>query len=347
MPRMSHTLKHLLSKYTNDTLQRLIRVAKQKFKASKKPELVGFLYTYLTNETNLKRIWDSMDACSRKAVSHAFHNDGIFNLNAFYGHYQKLPQRPGTSRFFQELIPLDLLILHRRIPLEIMPLIATWVDPKESFVLNGSQEMPEASGKVKPDAPIYVVDTEWAGYHDLLSLLDLARLKRIKIAPKSKRLTLKSARFLAYELCNEDFLPVSGSFEVAKTIRVFGLHKFAEHSGMLKRGALTKKGAAYLEQRSPDLLLDAFEHWTEKGKFDERSRVTGLKGRNGRKTKYSTPEPRREAVIEALSWCPVNEWIDFEAFKRAVFAWGFKVKVGPDRKYAAICSRTLRRCFPR
>jgi hypothetical protein len=74
-------------------------------------------------------------------------------------------------------------------------------------------------------------------------------------------------------------------------------------------------------------LLQAFETWTQQGRFDELSRISGLKGQKARGTRLTKPASRREAVIEALSWCPVGEWIDIADFYRAIKVWHFDFDV--------------------
>ena len=74
-------------------------------------------------------------------------------------------------------------------------------------------------------------------------------------------------------------------------------------------------------------MLEAFETWTRQGGFDELSRISAIKGQKSRSSLLSPPAPRREAIIEALSWCPVGVWIDLEDLYRAVKIWHFDFEV--------------------
>ena len=42
-----------------------------------------------------------------------------------------------------------------------------------------------------------------------------------------------------------------------------------------------------------------------------------------RRTRLTSAASRREKIIEALSWCPVDRWIDTNDFYRAIIIWDF------------------------
>jgi hypothetical protein len=76
-------------------------------------------------------------------------------------------------------------------------------------------------------------------------------------------------------------------------------------------------------------MLTAFEKWRDTGKFDELTRLNRLNGLNSRGTHLTPAASRREKVIEALSWCPVNKWINIQDFYRALIIWDFDFEVEP------------------
>ena len=320
----TYTLKEALTSRTKNELTQLLRLTGVSTSASRKADLVKALMMYLQDEHSLGTSWESLDELGRRVVSHAFHNGGMFDYRAFYAQYQESPEWSwGSYRYGRDESPLELFLHKDRIPEDLLPVLSGLVYPKETFRIEGSEELPEVLPALIYDCPSFTADTERIGQHDLVSLLYLASQKELTVVPSSGRLNARSAKKFAELLSHEDFLPWRTPFSFNDTIRPFGLHKFAEQGGFLRRGKLTKKGKAYLETRDPELLLEAFEQWTEEGKFDEFERVTGIKGRRSKSTKFSPPAPRREAIIEALSWCPVGVWIDIEDFFRGVLAWGF------------------------
>ncbi len=112
------------------------------------------------------------------------------------------------------------------------------------------------------------------------------------------------------------------------TIRPTGLDVFTQESGLATRtGKLTKAGRTYLQTQDPEILLSAFEKWTTGGKFDELHRITHLSGLKSKGSRLTPPASRREKVIEALSWCPTDQWIAVSDFYRAILIWDFDFDV--------------------
>jgi hypothetical protein len=136
-------------------------------------------------------------------------------------------------------------------------------------------------------------------------------------------------------LLQEDFwpLPPDGKIRVNQTIRPFGLDVFAHGSGLVRDGLnrnslrLTAAGQKFYQTQDTEILLEAFETWTRAGWFDELSRVPAIKGQKSRSTLLTPAASRREAIVEALSWCPVGVWIDLEDFYRGIKIWHFDFAV--------------------
>ena len=167
--------------------------------------------------------------------------------------------------------------------------------------------------------------------HDLRAYLRL--VDRGEIRPSSSaKLTAVGAKKILDNLMLPDFLPLPESYRSHQTIRPFGLDTFAREAGLVRYHYssglnLTDQGRAFYQSGNLEILLDAFETWTEQGEFDELSRISALKGQKSRNTYLTDPASRREAVVEALSWCPVGVWIDIEEFYRALKIWHFDFEV--------------------
>jgi len=96
---------------------------------------------------------------------------------------------------------------------------------------------------------------------------------------------------------------------------------------MTRTGKLTKAGRDYWRNQNPEIMLTAFEKWSDSGKYDEMHRIKHLGGLKSRRTRLTPAESRREKVIEASSWCPVDVWIDIQDFYRAIIIWDFDFEV--------------------
>lgn len=325
-------LSEILYQKTNDELYNLARLIDYSG-PKRKDDLVGHIYQTLTRPESLRRLWGRLDPLSQKAVASAYHHNGEFRPTAFVAQYGSLPARPQSRwmAWYVEPILFDLFIYNGYLPEELIPLLAELAPPPERFQVQGLKNRP---APVYSDGhPISLIDaeTEQAGLHDLTAYLRLVEQGQIKVSATTSRATKGSIQKIMDNLLEGGFFAFDEQFRAVDTIRPFGLDVFAQESGLVRarngKTELTAAGRAFYQTQDPEILLEAFETWTEKGRFDELSRITALKGLNARGTMLTPPAKRREAVIEALSWCPAGVWIDIEDFYRAVKIWDFDFQV--------------------
>ncbi len=345
-------LAEILYNYTADNLKKLARLCNSA-PYTRKDELVRSIHRTMLKPDSLRQVWAKLDDLSKKAVAVAYHNDGEFNQAAFVAQYGSAPARPKDRLgWYPEPISLDLFIHNNSLPTDLMPLLADLVPPPDHFQLTGLTETPKTAKTGKTPVDFIVVETESAGLHDLLAYLRLVERGQLKISATSSRATGGSLKKVYNDLLNGDFFPPEDNFRAANTIRPFGLDVFAQESGLTAKARgrdeleLTAKGREFYQTQNLELLLTAFETWTQQGQFDEVTRISGLKGLGSRGTHLTPPAPRREAVIEALSWCPVNKWLNVNDFYRALKIWRFdfdietsqysNLYVGPYRDYGGL-----------
>jgi hypothetical protein len=295
-----------------------------------------------------------MDELARKAVAAAYHNEGEFSADAFVAQYGKLPSRPKQSPWSYTPAPIlmDLFIPREQIPPELMPLLKDLVPPPERFQIHGEETLkPRIElGDAEP-VELWVAETEQAGWHDLLLLLQLVEQRALKFGVTGEKLTPASVPVLLEQLLQGDFLsPVDlgvawdgaragasqggkagDKWKVEDTIRPFGLLTFARGAGLITApygsGSVTGLGRALLNSQDPALLLEAFEKWAKESTFDEITRIQAIKGFKSRGLRLTSPAMRRERIVEALSWCPVGVWIDIVDFYRGLKVWRFDFEV--------------------
>lgn len=327
-------LAEILYQKTNDVLKQLAQLVGGCQGATRKDDLVRCLHRAVMTPVSLKQLWQQLDALSQKAVAAAYHNGGEFDSSAFVAQYGALPMRPQNRYFWQQQpILLDLFIYDAGLPGDLMPLLANLVPPPERFQLRGLAEAPSMTQM--PDeqmVELVSVKTEQAGLHDLTAYLRLVAQGDVSVSSTSGNIQLTGVKKILDSLLDGDFLPLPQKYRANQTIRPFGLDIFARESGLVaynKRAGLhlSEAGQRFYQTQGPEILLEAFESWTESGQFDELSRISALKGLGSKQTRLSKPASRREAVIEALSWCPVNEWIDIQEFYRALKIWHFDFEV--------------------
>lgn len=307
---------------------------------TRKADRIDFLVRTLGSRQEIARLWQTLDDLSRKAVGTAYHNDGHFNADAFVAQYGSLPERPKHKwgSWYRELIPMDLFIHGEIIPPEIMPHLADLVSLPERFQLTGSQEIPAQKVVHKRPVPQKVVLRQEAGRHDLLLFLSLLSQGVLKLSKSNGRLTPKTAQILWDQLQDGDFTNdrvgegiTLGIHKVDESICLFGLNLFALQGGLITQdGKLTESGQVYLATENPALLLDALDAWTQADDLDELTRIRALKGLRAKGIELTSPGMRRAQVVEALSWCPVGEWISISDFYRAMKIWHFDFEVEED-----------------
>lgn len=347
-------LQDVLIRYSVDNLKNLNRLCDSASNGGKK-QLVQQICAALTEQDSLRRLWNKLDDLSKKAVTAAYYNGGIFNPEQFQAQYQALPTRQsrrGSWTHQYEPLRLDLFLYTTSIaspfyyasyndhfqwiiPHDLQPLLTTIIPAQERFQIEGVPEAPkQVPGKQGKLFDLQGSETEQIGQHDLLAYLRLVDQKKIKPSSTNK-LTLSGVKLILANLLNDDFLPLSEKIRAVDAIRPSGLDAFARSSGLVEGRYdaldLTAKGREFYRTQEPELLLEAFEYWTEKGQFDELSRLVGIKGQTSRKTRLTRPAVRREQIIEALSWCPVGVWIDIEQFYRAIKVWRFDFEVETTR----------------
>ncbi|MCA9996022.1 MAG: hypothetical protein KDE56_09770 [Anaerolineales bacterium] len=321
----------LLDQWNSDTLKKYVELLGGGSTLTRKADRLEYVYTKLFQPGSLPQVWRRLDPIAQRAVSVAYHNDGLFEASAFVAQYGQLPPRPkkeGWSSYRGEPILFDLFVIDRQIPEDLRPLLTNLVLPAERFQLTGIEQLPATVSRWNSDWEITRADTELIGRTDLLTYLQMVDQGELKWSATKNDLTAASIRKVLNNLLSGDFHPEQDKVTGRTVIRPFGLDVFTQDSGLVTRtGKLTGAGRQYLQTQDADLFLEAFEKWSTQGKFDELTRVTVLNGLNAKGTRLTPPASRREKVIEALSWCPTHTWISISDFYRAVLIWQFDFEV--------------------
>jgi len=313
-----------MENYKSDDLKEWVDLCGGSSQITRKSDRANFLVKTLTSATEVRRLWDKMDDLSRKVVAAAYHNDGQFNRDAFVAQYGSLPLRPRHSRWSgrSQKILMDIFIQGDAILPAIMPHLASFVPPPERFQLEGIEAEALTIQIDGAQTACTIAQREEAGRRDLLTFLSIMNQRSIKLNNTSLRLTPKSVELLRQQLVVGDF--VADAATADETILCFGLTVFAHGAGLIDAsGKLTETGARYLTTEDPALLLDAFEHWSEHGGFDEVTRIRALKGLRARNVRLTLPAERNQRIVEALSWCPAGVWLSVADFYRAIKIWHF------------------------
>ena len=324
---------YYMETYNSDVLKEWVDLCGSPKGLTRKADRAEFLVRTMTSAQEVRRLWGEMDDLSRKAVAAAYHNEGSFHADAFIAQYGSLPARARRNAWswYGNPILMDLFMPDNTIRPEIMPLLAPLVPEPERFRLEGVAAQTVAVTIGDEQIPCTIAQREDPGRRDLLALLSLANQGVLRFNSTGSRLTPKSAELLQGQLAEGDFAVVATADGEAESIICFGLPMFALQAGLVtSQGKLTPAGTRYLATEDPDLLLEAFEHWSETGDFDAVTRLQALRGLRARGVRLTRPAERNQRIVEALSWCPAGVWIALQDFYRAVKIWHFDFEIEQD-----------------
>ena len=332
-------LRAALNSFIVEDLRQLVRLCGGPGPdGARKEQLVEYIVGRITHPVVLAEIWRRLDPLSQKAVATAYHAGGEFAPEAFVAQYGELPgQMIGLSLpsvvyvFNRGLSPVELFIYGGEIPEEIMELLGPLVQPPEKFQLEGLERTPHAIDIDGERVTLLRADTEQTGLHDLLVYLRMMRQGEVRTSTNSRRLTPASVRKLLNNLLDGDFFSHAEGARPADAIRPSGLAVFARESGLV--GAFDTPHPNPVARCSKTMTRHAtprLRNLDARGSFDELSRVSAVKGQKSKHARLTPPAERREAIVEALSWCPTGVWISVEDFHRALKVWRFDFEVDPS-----------------
>lgn len=335
-----------LEHWTSDVIKEYVSLLGGATTITRKAERIAYICDQMLTPNQAKKHWDSLSKVGRQAVSAAYHNNGIFNSQAFIAQYGTLPERPEKeqrsyfSYSFHNPIVYDLFVLKGSIAPDLAPLLADLVMPEDRFQITAFDVTPltvrfaNNENDEGDELPLKIIETETSGRIDLLTYLRMVDQGQVSFGRTNSRLTSGSVKKVFNQLIDGDFVDSPEKMTAKLVVRPVCLDVFVADSGMMtNRGNLSKTGLAFLETQDNGVFEEAFETWVETGRFEELSRVPGIKGLRSKKTKLTKPGSRREKIIEALSWCPAGKWIELEEFFRAMLIWNFDIDIEETSYY--------------
>src|SRR5262249_22808303 len=150
-----------------------------------------------------------------------------------------------------------------------------------------------------------------------------------------------AVRLLRERYLLPDVYPDGKGARADDAIRPFACTMIVQAAGLARaegtRLKVTKAGQAALEGRGVTarsafshaaLRKTCWESWVAGNKFDEISRIRGLRGQKAKGQRFTPPAERRAALAAALGECPAGQWVSTGDFLRLVrLSHDFKVDV--------------------
>lgn len=362
-----NTFDELLNSLTVDRLKKRLSLLDTRERPKRKAEIIDLIRRHMLSQ-RCKGYWEGLEALEKKAVAEAVYRySGHFESARFAARYGSVPDYFTQSPldFFDSVRSkahsvLFLFFYSGVIPKELCKHLQTFVAVPEpdSLTTVDESDIPakleideprivEAEGKDYP-YPVKILTMEPVVVHDLRAVLYLIESGQVGVSDKTGLATATGLRKIEATLMGGDFYTQEEDWELEKwaggllrPIRPFAWPLLVQSGGVAKRNgrrlALTRKGKKALTVPIEDTVRELYSRWRDKGMRDEFRRVDVIKGQTGKGRRLTAAAGRRAVIEGALRECPVNEWVDIDAFFRYMQAEGhdFEVVHDPWKLYIA------------
>ena len=361
MPDISTpTLQSLLTFMTVEDLKKVQRRLSVPFKAGNKADRVESLVKALSERSTLESIYESLDETQRLAVAETLYwTGGVYNDRRFKAKYRKRPyfQKPGggglrLSPYRGEPTPLTLLLLPRGsafvVPVDTVPILKRFIDKPLPCRIESLASLPDDYR----GSPLSIRHGESRALSELAHMLNRVEHGKVKVSDKTGMPGRATLQYLSEQLHEPDFYngreKKESWHEEVGPIRAFAWPLILQASGLATRASgrlkLSRTGINLLGNLSADAIRAIWQRWLTYRSFDEFSRVNAIKGQKSKGGVMTAVADRRSVIVDALKNCPVDEWIEMDAFSRFMQAEGylFDVTRSPwslyieDREYGSL-----------
>ena len=347
-------LSEFLNNYTVPMLKQLAGLLESN-SPTRKAQVIAVIRRHLEDTARLQQLWDELDKLQRAAVSEIVHSpSNDFDSAGFRAKYGGDPDWGKFSRYggVGEPSLLHLFIYNGVMPLDLKGRLKAFVPPPRAVQVNTIAEPPATvsqtwykyeNGKRKRhsvDIPVTRLETERAAQHDVHAVLRLIDAGKVRVSAKTGRATAASRKAIAKVLQGGDFYPPEQDPDDLATdpghIKAFAWPLIMQSAGLANilgsKLQLTRSGKKALTLPPHEVIRQAWNRWLKTKLLDEFNRVHTIKGQTGRKGKraMTTPADRRDAIAEALSACPPQQWIAFDEFSRFMRAAGYTFEIVRD-----------------
>ena len=350
-----NTLHDLLWASTVEILNFRLKLLKTKPKSQKKSDCIDAIQQCYAGR-GLEVVWSSLSELEKLAVTEACHAPGhLFDPSRFkakYGDCPKFYNIPEKDHYqpyrythkAEHATLLNLLLFshgqaHHEIPSDLAARLQEFVPaPTDSEIQTLTEPRAEDG--------LIVRQTEHEALADITAMLHLAELGNFNISEKTGmpsaagslkiRDCLTGGDFYAQDVAfapkKWDYEQEIGFIKPVAWAQLLRNAKLVSSSG--SKSKLTPAGIKAMRQPPHEVIRGLWNKWLSNTSYDEFNRINDIKGQSAKKHMTAKP-PRRGAVLDGLSDCPVGKWIDIDAFSNHMVATDcqFDVTHDPWRLY--------------
>lgn len=336
------SLHEALARLTVNQLQLLIDLLPGVQRVGRKAELVDRIQAQMRAE-GLRKQWEQLNDMQQAAVAEALHGDGRFYPVRFEAKYGKsVGTSERTERYVRRPTLLALFLYQddagETLPVDLHHPLRALVPEPEPVRLVTTDMLPDSIR----DQPVQIRLTEHEALLDLPVMLRLVEQGKVRVSDKTRLPGKAALALLSERLAGGDFYdPANVGFQEIGAIKAFAwpLLLQAGDLTLAEKGklSLSKAGIKALSKAPAEVLKGLWKKWLGNNLLDEFSRVDLIKGQKGKGRVMTAPGPRRDAISEALSHCPVGDWVDVDALGRFMRAADLSFEVTHDPWKLYIC----------
>ncbi len=317
------TIEEGLNSLTVEQLKGLVKYTSKK-PPTRKADFVSMLAGYL-REGGARTTWNKLDSLEKAAVAEtAYSFSPRFQEKQFTAKYGKAPKWTAGKGYPEEPSRLCLFFYNRVMPEEMKDLLKDFVPEPAPASIRSRPEVPDEY--YGDQVEVYLM--EGRAQRELLTVLHLIDARKVNVSAKTLRPTAATVKTIAGMLEDGDFYYPLEDGKVnphLDPIRAFAWPMIVQAGGLAKpsgtRLELTRKGRKVLSEPPSDTLCSLWWKWMKTTIIDELSRVDTIKGQHGKGKRHLVAlQKRREPITEALSECPVMEWVTPDDFLRYIYA---------------------------
>ncbi len=359
MEKESGTLEELLNVRVVLELKKLARLLTGVKLPTRKAEIIAVIVREMMEYT--RDYWDILDDLQQKAVAEALYAPW-FDEEGFVAKYGAKPdwgKTPAWSDYNHDPSLLNLFILSSRsygysgsqkvVPEDLKVILKKFVPRPPPAKLRVETERPEyveipqynfLTGKKKiRQIPLYHADTEQTAQEDLMSVLRLIDMGKVRLTEKTRRPTAVSLRTIGEVLRGGDFYPDREKRDKWEELpgpikaHAWPLLIHAAKLARLKSGKLqlTPAGRKTFDAPPHETIKTLWQAWLKNAKTDELQRVNAIRGQTGEgKSGLTSPVKRRGVIVRALKKCPIEKWFGCDAFCNFMRAAGYLLIVSDE-----------------
>lgn len=347
---MTHIrLRAALEDLTLEQIKASFRCLREPVLKGRKAELVEQLHRGLLRKSTVGKVVGELDSLERTMLAEAVHSDfGELNLDRLRAKYGRLPDSLDSSKARSSLrLPSGMLLFvyaNREghfIPHELHAPLRALLDPPAPVTIEAIEELPPSVHEQK----LIIHKSEPVAARELGPMLRLVQQGVLKLTPSKRQPTKNTLGTLAAHLVEGDHYPdrKHPHHEQAGAIRAFAWPQLlqagklaAVHDNKLGMTAQGRKSTS----QPPDQTLHAlWKAWLNWNRFDEFSRIDAIRGQKQGPRGLTAVTPRRQTIAQALTECPVGQWVAINDFLRFMQAEEFSFEICHDPRQLYVDDR--------